>query len=223
LSQTYIPAHFFRREGYRPCRPHKRLEAGYRDTRRGLCNKEETSTTACFEELTGLEAPLGKYGVLGNHDYWEGGAVALKAMNAAGITSLDNNAVWVYSSGERIRIGGVSDLWHGIPDPIPTIQGSNQSDYTILVSHNPDYAEKLQTSVIDLVLSGHTHGGQVTFFGLWAPYLPSDYGQKYRGGFAKTGYTTVYVTRGIGMTFLPLRFFARPEITVFTMKHVQTT
>jgi len=74
---------------------------------------------------------------------------------------------------------------------------------------------------VDIVLSGHTHGGQVTLFGLWVPYMPSDYGQKYSGGFAKTAYTAVYVTRGIGMTFLPIRFFARPEITVLTLKSAQ--
>lgn len=180
--------------------------------------KDSISTLICFEELKSLEAPMGKYGVLGNHDYWEGGMEAIRDMNVAGITSLNNNGVWVYSGGERIRLGGVSDLWHGAPDPIPTINEANQSDYVILLSHNPDYAEKLQTNYVDIVLSGHTHGGQVTFFGLWVPYMPSEYGQKYRGGFAQTEYTSVYVTRGIGMTFLPIRFFARPEITVFTLK-----
>jgi predicted MPP superfamily phosphohydrolase len=179
------------------------------------------NTSVCFEELKKLQAPLGKYGVLGNHDYWEGGQEALRDMNGAGITSLNNKGLWIYQNGERIRLGGVSDLWHGAPDPIPTIIEANLSDYVLLVSHNPDYAEELETGFVDMVLSGHTHGGQITFFGLFAPYLSSDYGQKYRGGFAQTAYTTVYVTRGIGMTFLPVRFFARPEITVFTLKSAQ--
>jgi len=184
-------------------------------------SRDSQSTSVCFEELKKLQAPLGKYGVLGNHDYWKGGLEALLNMNRAGITSLDNQGLWIYSSGERIRIGGVSDLWRGEPDPMPTINPANQSDYVILVSHNPDYAEQLKTNLVDIVLSGHTHGGQVTLFGLWVPYMPSDYGQKYKGGFANTGFTTVYVTRGIGMTFLPIRFFARPEITVLTLKSAQ--
>jgi hypothetical protein len=62
------------------------------------------------------------------------------------------------------------------------------------------------------VLSGHTHGGQVTFFGLWAPYLPSDYGQKYRTGLVVTENTTVIVSNGIGTIFPPIRFFAPPQI-----------
>ena len=184
-------------------------------------SRDSPSTSVCFEELKKLQAPLGKYGVLGNHDYWAGGVEALQAMNGAGITPLDNSGLWVYSGSERIRLGGVADLWRGKPDFIPTINAANLSDYVILVSHNPDYAEELETSRVDIVLSGHTHGGQVTLFDLWAPYMPSDYGQKYKGGFARTAYTEVYVTRGIGMTFLPIRFFARPEITVLTLKSAQ--
>jgi uncharacterized protein len=180
-----------------------------------------TNTSACFEELKNLRAPLGKYGVLGNHDYWEGGPETLKDMNNSGITSLNDQGYWIYSGSERIRLGGVSDLGHGTADPIPTIIEANQSDYVILVSHNPDYAEELETPIVDVVLSGHTHGGQVTFFGLWAPYMSSEYGQKYMGGFAETPFTTVYVTRGIGMTMLPVRFFARPEITVLTLERPQ--
>ena len=183
--------------------------------------RDSPNTSVCFEELRKLQAPLGKYGVLGNHDYWAGGVEALQAMNGAGITPLDNSGLWIYSGSERIRLGGVADFWQGKPNPLPTINGANLSDYVILVSHNPDYAEELETSRIDIVLSGHTHGGQVSLFGLWVPYMPSGYGQKYKGGFARTAYTEVYVTRGIGMTFLPIRFFARPEITVLTLKSAQ--
>jgi len=184
-------------------------------------SRDSPNTSVCFEELKKLQAPLGKYGVLGNHDYWAGGVEALQAMTGAGITPPDNSGLWVYSGSERIRLGGVSDLWRGKPDPIPAINTANLSDYVILVSHNPDYAEELETSRMDIALSGHTHGGQVTLFGLWVPYMPSDYGQKYKGGFARTAYTEVYVTRGKGMTFLPIRFFARPEITVLTLKSAQ--
>jgi predicted MPP superfamily phosphohydrolase len=182
--------------------------------------RDSTNTTLCLTELGNIQAPLGKYGVLGNHDYWEGGMEAISAMKSAEIIPLDNTGLWISSGNERIRLGGVSDLWHAAPDPIPTINEAKQSDYVILVSHNPDYAEELETSKVDIVLAGHTHGGQVTVFGLWAPYMPSDYGQKYRGGFVQTAYTNVYVTRGIGMTYLPVRFFARPEITVITLEKV---
>lgn len=112
----------------------------------------------------------------------------------------------------------MGDYWHDIQDIGPTIDEAKESDYVILLSHNPDYAERIETDRIDLVLSGHTHGGQVTFFGLFAPYTNSKYSQKYIAGFAETDHATMYVTRGVGTTFLPVRFFARPEITAIKLQ-----
>ncbi|MGB9594408.1 MAG: metallophosphoesterase, partial [Anaerolineae bacterium] len=91
-------------------------------------------------------------------------------------------------------------------------------DFVILLSHNPDYAERLITRDIDLMLSGHTHGGQVTLFGLWAAAVPSAYGQKYRGGFVRTEHTLVYVTTGVGTITPPVRFWARPEVVLITLE-----
>ncbi len=88
----------------------------------------------------------------------------------------------------------------------------------MLVSHEPDFAEELQPGAADLMLSGHTHGGQLTFFGLWAPVVGSEYGQKYRTGTVTNGSTTVIVSNGIGTILPPLRFFARPQIVVITLK-----
>lgn len=132
----------------------------------------------CFEELEKLDAPLGIYGVLGNHDHWEDADESRQEMENAGITAIDNTAVWISSGGERIRVGGVGDLWTDDPDIEATTNESTVSDYVILVSHNPDYAEDIRTDEIDIVLSGHTHGGQVTFFDLWAPASVTEYGKK---------------------------------------------
>ncbi len=88
----------------------------------------------------------------------------------------------------------------------------------VLASHEPDFAEELQPGAVDLVLSGHTHGGQMTFFGLWAPFVGSEYGQKYRTGMVVNGVTTVIVSNGVGTIFPPLRFFARPQIVVITLE-----
>jgi len=176
--------------------------------------------SSCFEELRNLKAPLGVYGVLGNHDHWGRENLTHEKMTEAGITPLDNKAVWISLVGERIKLGGVGDLWHDTQNISPTIDGVGVDDFIVLLSHNPDYAEKIKTDKVDLVLSGHTHDGQVTFFWLWAPYTNSKYGQKYRSGFVDTKYAKVYVTRGIGTTILPIRFFARPEITVLNLKRV---
>jgi uncharacterized protein len=112
----------------------------------------------------------------------------------------------------------VSAYSMGRPRLGPIIEGTNADDFVILVSHNPDYAEELPPGAVDLTLSGHTHGGQITFFGLWAPYLPSDYGQRYRTGLVETENTTVIVSNGIGTIFPPIRFFAPPQIVEITLE-----
>jgi predicted MPP superfamily phosphohydrolase len=180
---------------------------------------------SCFAELKNLRAPLGCFAVLGNHDYEEyGGDIGdpspvIEAIAGAGITLLREDGVWIEHEGTRIRIGGVSDYTEDFPVLAPTLEGTSEDDFVLLVSHNPDFAETLPAGAVDLVLAGHTHGGQVTFFGLWAPYLPSEYGQKYRTGVVVTENTTVIVSNGIGTsTILPIRLFARPQIVVITLE-----
>lgn len=125
----------------------------------------------CFEELRRLRAPLGVFGVLGNHDHWNGAELTRRQMAAAGVVDLDDRGVWLERGGERIRLGGVDDLLEGEPDMNPTIAPTEPDDFVLLVSHNPDFVVRvppdLPEGTVDLMLSGHTHGGQVTFFGLW--------------------------------------------------------
>jgi predicted MPP superfamily phosphohydrolase len=179
---------------------------------------------AAFAELARLEAPLGTFAVLGNHDYEHPGggvndpAPAIAAAARARIPLLDNTGVWIEKSGQRFRLAGVSDLQQGHPYAASAVGDALASDLVVLVSHEPDFAEDLQPGVADLMLSGHTHGGQVTFFGLWAPIVGSKYGQKYRTGMVTTAATTVIVSNGVGTIFPPLRFFARPQIVVVTLK-----
>jgi len=168
-----------------------------------------SSAKPVFDELKRLNQ-VSKYGVLGNHDHWFNRAASEDGLRYAGVMLIDNACV---NLSEGIRLCGVGDLWEDTQ-----FVEEGVANYTVVVSHNPDYAEELAGEDVDLVLSGHNHGGQVTFFGLWAPYLPSDYGQKYRAGLVDNGFNKVYVTRGAGQG-LPLRFFARPEITVLTLKN----
>ena len=173
---------------------------------------------ACFEELKNLNAPLGKFGVLGNHDHWENEVDVREGMKSAGIKILDNKAQWITIKGGGIKIGGVGDMYADNQNIKPTVNDVQEEDFVILLSHNPDYVEEIKNYKVDIVLSGHTHGGQVTLFGQWAPVIPSNYGQKYRVGEVRTDYTKVYISRGIGSTGIPIRFFSRPEVTVFNLK-----
>lgn len=184
-------------------------------------HREPKYIESCFEELKNLKAPYGKYGVLGNHDHWEGAELTKVNAENAGIELLDNNAKWIHKGGEQIKIGGVGDMFEDIQNIEPTVNDVEQNDFVILLSHNPDYVETIKTKSIDLVLSGHTHGGQVTLFGLWAPIVPIKNKQKYRTGIVDTPFTKVIISNGIGTITPPLRFFARPQIYVINLRQAQ--
>lgn len=180
---------------------------------------------SCFAELARLQAPLGRFAVLGNHDYGEHDDDestpdrAIQAAAGAGITLLRNEGAWIEKSGGRIRIGGVRDYDEDLPVLAPALADARQEDFVLLVSHSPDFSELIPPEAVDLTLSGHLHGGQITVLGLWAPFLPSDYGQKYRTGMVSNETTTVIISNGVGTsTILPLRILARPQIVVVTLR-----
>lgn len=171
-----------------------------------------------FSELKNINSKHGVYGVYGNHDIWIGEDLLKQYFKENNINDLNNNSYWVEKNGEKIKIGGVGDLWKSDQDLLKTTNDLDQKDYSILISHNPDYIEEIKSEdKIDLILSGHTHGGQITFFGLFAPLNPSKY--KYLKGLYKFENKEMYITRGVGESFhLPFRFFARPEITEIILK-----
>jgi len=170
-----------------------------------------------FLELSRVKTKLGKYGVLGNHDYWEDYKETEKCMKIANIHNIENNSFWIKQNQDSIKIGGVGDLWENNQIIDSTIRDINKSNFCILVSHNPDYCEQITTDKIDLMLSGHTHGGQVSIFGFYSPILPSKFGQKYCYGLKKMDKLCIYITSGIGTITPPVRFFMRPEIVVINL------
>jgi len=180
--------------------------------------KESKYIEPLFEELKHIKAPLGKFGVLGNHDHWVGADLTRKSAHQAKVTLLDNQAVWINKKDDRIKIGGVGDILEDTQDIIPTTKDVTEKDLVVLLSHNPDYAEEIKMLDIDLVLSGHTHGGQVTLFGLWAPLVPIQNKQKYRTGIVDTGYTTVLISNGVGTIPPTVRFFARPQVYLINLR-----
>lgn len=176
---------------------------------------DPTYVDPCFSELSKLKAPLGIYGVLGNNDPKN---ESLEAMGNANITYVGNSGLWIEKNGSRIQIGGVGDIQTDYQNQSAAIGDASENDFVILLSHNPDFFPRLDKSKVDLMLSGHTHGGQITFFGLWAPATNSKYGQEFRTGVIQDNNTTLVVSNGIGTHILPLRFFARPQIIVITLK-----
>ena len=165
-----------------------------------------------FDALTGISSKDGVFGVLGNHDHFDGEQETRDGFLRAGITDIDNKRVVVPRGNAVIHVSGVGDFDEGTQEYI-----RDEDVYSILVSHNPDYAAELSEDKPNLMLSGHTHGGQVTFFGLWAPIVPSKYGNKFRYGEIDYNGIKMIVTSGVGTITPPICFFARPEIVVITL------
>ena len=171
----------------------------------------------CLQAHADLYARWGVFGVLGNHDHWEGADITRAAMKSHGIVELTNTGTWLFAKDARLRLAGVGDLWMDSQDLDKALGDTQPSETSILLSHNPDFVESITDRRVGLVLSGHTHGGQVVLPGYGAPYVPSRYGQKYLHGLVKTPHTQVYVTRGVGTIYPPVRFCCRPEIVVLTL------
>ncbi|HPJ22371.1 MAG TPA: metallophosphoesterase [Clostridia bacterium] len=166
-----------------------------------------------FSALKGLSAPDGVMGVLGNHDHWDGEQATRDGFAYAGITDIENIGVTVQRDGASIEIAGVGDYDMGVQE-----LNLDPRLFSILVSHNPDYIAGISGVKPDLMLSGHTHGGQVTLFGLWAPLIPSAYWNKFRYGEIDYNDIRLIVTSGVGTITPPMRFFARPEIVRITLR-----
>ncbi|WP_340004904.1 metallophosphoesterase [Paenibacillus sp. FSL K6-0276] len=169
--------------------------------------------------LAALNAPLGKYAILGNHDYKNTKRIT-ELLNSAGFLVLRNEAYLLKRGGAVMAVTGLDDLLHGEPDPVKALSGVPAGTFTVLMMHEPDYADTAQAHSFHLQLSGHSHGGQIRMPLLGAPFTP--YGsQKYINGLYYTDAKSmpVYVNRGFGETVMPFRFLCRPELTVLTLHH----
>lgn len=176
--------------------------------------------------LSELASPLHRpIGVLGNHDYFPEKNLTLEALTDEELLILNNKNLVLTSSSSNSRfvIAGVEDTTVGWPNLDEALEDVQDEDFTLLLSHSPDISEEPEVKRADLILSGHTHGGQITFFGLWAPVTMSDYGQKYVSGVRRTDYGQTITSNGIGTNIIPMRFFARPQIIILELESSATT
>ncbi len=171
-----------------------------------------------IEVLSRLRAPLGCFAVLGNHDYMVDPTETRRALAAHDITDLTNTGVWLERGGARLRFGGVDDCRLGSPLLAPAVGDMTGEDAAVIMTHNPDFVELIRDKRVDLVLSGHTHGGQVVLPFVGAPITSSWYGQKYVQGLRQGPSARVFVTRGVGTTGLPIRFACPPEVALLTLR-----
>lgn len=171
-----------------------------------------------FKVLRKLKAKLGVFTVLGNHDYFEKQQLLLNKINDSSFKVLQNKRQLINIGKESIELKGLDDLVKGNSDVM--ILSENSNNFTIAISHNPDFFSDYKNMInYDLGLSGHTHGGQMTFLGLYAPHTSSKYGQRYVKKIVHEKNRDILVTNGIGNGTLPIRFFATPEIVQINLKH----
>lgn len=161
-----------------------------------------------------------KIAVLGNHDYWAGPVAVRDALVAAGVRVLGNEPHKIVRGKEFFWIIGTHDYWSGLFDDREALDGVSPSDPKIVLSHNPDTLDYFRNAGVDLMLSGHTHGGQVNLPFIGPLLVPSKYGAKYAFGLFEFGRFRLYVNRGIGVISPPVRFRMRPEITQITLRSV---
>lgn len=170
----------------------------------------------CCQPLNDLCAPDGVWACLGNHDYVLG-PHRVRAAIERGQTRVLVNAHHVVRRGEQsLVIAGVDDVLRGQPDLGAALAGAPEAP-VILLAHEPDYARIVAADPrVTLMLSGHTHGGQVRLPGIGALLLPT-FGHLYSAGPYQVGPLALYVTTGAGTGRFVIRFNCRPEIAVITL------
>lgn len=165
----------------------------------------------CAQELSKLTAPLGAFAVLGNHDHWEGASAVAAALSHAGVSMLTNRNVHL---GDNVFVAGLDDEWTGRPDERAAFAAAPEDAAAIVLAHSPRSVARVAHRAC-LLLTGHTHGGQVDVKIIPRNRLPLLHGWKYIKGWYAQGLARMYVNRGIGMVGMPIRFLCRPEISLF--------
>jgi uncharacterized protein len=181
-----------------------------------------TSTHAahrCAELLSTIKCPL-RYAILGNHDVGVGAPLVIDALQSNGIPVLVNQHIPLERNGSRIWLCGAEDPGTSRPDLNLTVPKAPDGP-VILMAHEPDFADVVvnhpRFPLIDLMLSGHSHGGQIRL-PFTGPLVLPIMGRKYPEGYYRFNQMQMYVNRGIGTVGLPFRLNCPPEITVITLQ-----
>jgi predicted MPP superfamily phosphohydrolase len=168
-----------------------------------------------WPQLMRLKAPHGVYSVLGNHDHWADAQRSLYWLEKSG-QNVRHQARPIVKNGEKLWIGGAGDYWEDALGIDTAFQSVSPDDCKILLSHNPDSADTGYKTPVQLIISGHTHGGQVVLPFIGAPILPVQ-NKAYCSGLMRTARTNMYISRGLGWAIIPVRCNCYPEISVLQL------
>jgi predicted MPP superfamily phosphohydrolase len=170
-------------------------------------------------------------GVLGNHDWYGDGRAMGEALARIGVRMIDNDRTYLtadrnltlFPDNGALCIAGLGDLLESVVDVDAALKGLDPKMPRLVMAHNPDTAEipalarVPRRPRVDIMLSGHTHGGQVSLPLIGPPIVPSRYGQKYAGGLVNGPAFRVLISRGVGMSLVPVRFNVPPELVEITL------
>jgi predicted MPP superfamily phosphohydrolase len=167
--------------------------------------------------LKDLHAPLGVYSVLGNHDWWNNGMRVRRGLEQNGIKVLEDETAQIDVRGTSLWLVGFADLWTRPQRIAGTVAKVPEGQPLIGLTHNPDIFPNVPSRV-QLLLAGHTHGGQVRFPIVGPVVSSSDYGDRWVQGHVFADNHHLFVTTGIGTSIMPVRFGLPPEIVLLTLK-----
>jgi len=179
-------------------------------------SRERQYAAPCAEMLGRLRARYGVFAVLGNHDHWTDAPLITDLFRAEGITVLINEGMRFEKNGGAFWLAGVDDTMVGLEDIPLALAGAREDEMKLLLAHNPIVLRRAARADVDLVLSGHTHGGQVA--------IRSDRSETARSrrrllkGLGHEGNTQIYVNRGLGTVVLPIRYGCPPEVSLLELR-----
>jgi predicted MPP superfamily phosphohydrolase len=191
------------------------LLGDYADPTVALGDRVEPDRVA--ERLARLRAPLGRFAVLGNHDWVHHGRRMPRALGDHGIAVLENGAVRVDGAAAPLWVAGVADAMTRDPRLGAALGAIPDGDPVLLLSHHPDVFPHVPDRVA-LTLSGHMHGAQVDVPVVRDLVTPSQHGARYADGHQVEGGRHLFVSAGVGTSRLPIRFRARPEIVLLRLE-----
>ena len=173
--------------------------------------------------LAKMQAPLGVWAVLGNHDWWLDAESVRSTLERHGIRVLENSSAPIHHGAEEFWLTGIGDFLASRPNIPRALQQVPEHSPSIAITHNPDVFPRVPPRV-NLLIAGHTHGGQVSvpFFG--PLIVPSSYGRRYAAGHIVENGRHLFVSTGLGTSILPVRFLVPPEISLLVLepKHLSS-
>lgn len=179
-------------------------------------SKERHYAAPCAEMLGKLRARHGVYAILGNHDHWVDAALITDLFRAEGINVLINEGMRFELNGDAFWLAGVDDTMVGLEDIPLALAGSREDEVKLLLAHNPIVLRRAARAGVDLVLSGHTHGGQVALRSETS--VSGGPRKRFLKGLGRLGSTQIYVNRGLGTVVLPIRYGCPPEVSLLELR-----